>query len=677
PGFAPGAARAGTAAVGLFLVFLGRGLRRAKRRAWMAAVLVSAVALALHLLRRADLEEAALAAVVLGLLVAGHSSFQARPDPRSARTVVVTGVTGFMCAGLVGWCFLWAMKSRQLAGTTALDRLQHVALGMFGVDGPVQFVDPDASDRAGLVLLLLGAAATALLLGVLLRPAGGPHHLRAEEETQLRTLLCSEQADSLGYFALRRDRSVIFSPSRKAAVSYRVVGGVSLAGGDPIGEPEAWPGAIRVWLDEARRYGWVPGVLGASERGALAYHRGGLDTLEIGDEAVLDLDSFTLEGRPMRPVRQALSRANRAGYRISCRRWHQLSDSEALNVGHATNLWRSGETERGFSMSLGRMNDPRDADCIVVTASSADGQLVAVQTYVPWGTEGLSLDLMRRDRTAVNGITEAMVGALATVAPSLGVRRLSLNFAVFRAALERGERLGAGPVTRLWRRVLVMASRWWQIEALYRSNAKFRPIWQPRFVCFQVARELPAVAVAGLRAEAFLQLPAWVRLQGRRHGHAADIHLPDRGPGVRCCHEAPTATGVSRPGEGDDDMGVSPPLVRQGGLPLPGRLAKRTSSGPARAPPGCRLTVPRPVPSVCQPWTVRERPVVFDPVSGGAVALGFLPSRAVMPGRTFAHDARWPRLGNRVMSVPSSAMPNAYDGASTSRSGMSVFSSTW
>ena len=64
---------------------------------------------------------------------------------------------------------------------------------------------------------------------------------------------------------------MVFSPSRKAAVSYRVVGGVSLAAGDPLGDPRAWCGAIAAWLQEADAYGWVPGVLGASEQGGAVF----------------------------------------------------------------------------------------------------------------------------------------------------------------------------------------------------------------------------------------------------------------------------------------------------------------------------------------------------------------------------------------------------------------------
>jgi lysyl-tRNA synthetase class 2 len=96
-------------------------------------------------------------------------------------------------------------------------------------------------------------------------------------------------------------------------------------------------------------------------------------------------------------------------------------------------------------------------------------------------------------------------------APGFGIRRVSLNFAVFRSVFARGERLGAGPVLRAWHSVLLLASRFWQIESLYRANAKYQPEWVPRFVCFRSSADLPRVGVAGLRAEAFLVAPRWAR----------------------------------------------------------------------------------------------------------------------------------------------------------------------
>jgi lysyl-tRNA synthetase class 2 len=168
--------------------------------------------------------------------------------------------------------------------------------------------------------------------------------------------------------------------------------------------------------------------------------------------------------------------------------------------------WRGTETERGFSMALGRFGDPADGECLAVMAFK-DQTLRALLHFVPWGHDGLSLDLMVRDGNADAGVNEMLIVHALQAAPELGVTHLSLNFAVFRSAMERGGKLGAGPILRLWRSLLVFSSRWFQIESLYRFNAKFSPEWEPRFICYSAVRDVPRIAVAALEAEAFIVWP--------------------------------------------------------------------------------------------------------------------------------------------------------------------------
>jgi lysyl-tRNA synthetase class 2 len=382
----------------------------------------------------------------------------------------------------------------------------------------VAFTNPTDADHAATGLLILGSALVGALILALMMPANGPQPLAPDEAARVRQLLAKwGQVDSLSYFATRGDRSVVFSRSGKAAVTYRVVGTVTLAAGDPVGDPEAWPGAVEAWLDEARSFGWVPAALGVSEAGATAYHRAGFDALELGDEAVVEVAAFSLDGRSMRGVRQAVSRCERAGLRVECRRVRDLDEPTRAEVRTHAERWRDGKVERGFSMALGRLVDPADGDSVVVLCRDRSGALRGLLNFVPWGDDGLSLDLMRRDRGAENGIVEHMVVGLWRACPDLGVRRFSLNFAVFRSVFARGERLGAGPVLRAWRSLLMALSRFWQIESLYRANAKYQPVWEPRFLCFARPGDLARIGTAALRAEAFLVAPAWAqRVLARR-----------------------------------------------------------------------------------------------------------------------------------------------------------------
>jgi lysyl-tRNA synthetase, class II len=541
PDVFPAAAATGAAAVGVILVTLSRGLRRGKQRAWVLATVLTALTVVLHLIKGLDVEEATLSTAMLVLLLVSRSRFTARPDPRSLTRLAVVLVAGPLIATVLGWLWLAADPDGQAPATTSTGRLAQALRGLVGLPGPVTFVDPADGAHAAIALVVLGAVVLLLSVLTALQPADGPHPLTHLEDVQVRTLLARwGWNDSLSYFSLRDDRSVLFSSSGKSAVTYRVVGSVSLAAGDPLGDPEAWPGAIDAWLCEARSFGWVPAVLAASERGAEAYHRAGFDALELGDEAILEVGRFSLAGRSMRGVRQAVSRCTRAGLTVTCHRVGSLTEEMRADILAKAVGWRDGVVERGFSMALGRLGSRRDDGAVVVLATDADGELRGLLHFVPWGSDGLSLDLMRRERGTENGIVEHMVAGLLAASPALGVTRLSLNFAVFRSVFARGERLGAGPVLRIWRSILLGLSRFWQIESLYRANAKYQPQWVPRFVCFRTAADLPRVSVAALRAEAFLVSPAPVRrLLAAMSGHGSR-HVP--GPG----HGPAQATSVRR-----------------------------------------------------------------------------------------------------------------------------------
>ena len=509
-------ATAAAAAGGVLLLQLARGLRRRKRRAWRAAVVVDALLVALHVLKGLDVEEATLALLLLALLLAGRRQFAAKGDPASSFLVVRVGLA-LLATGVVSGLVLTTFYRHQLVDDPSLlKRFEDVVLGLVGASGPLHFRGQRADDVVSGTLLAFGLLTALVTFYLILRAAEPRAALTDGDEQRLRELLDRHaDRDALGYFALRRDKSVVWSASGKAAVSYRVVTGVALASGDPIGDREAWPGAIEAFLSMAGEHAWTPAVIAASEEGGRAWCRYGLDALELGDEAVVEVADFTLEGRAMRNVRQMVHRVQRAGYQAQARRLSDIDRTEVEQLRAAARAWRGAQTERGFSMALGRFGDVTDGSCVVVTAHEGD-RLRALLSFVPWADDGLSLDLMRRDRGGEPGVNEFLITHLLAVAPSLEVSRVSLNFAAFRSALERGERLGAGPVSRLVSRFLVFASRWWQIETLYRFNAKFRPIWEPRFICFPSTRDLPRIAVAALEAEAFFVRPRLLRWLSRR-----------------------------------------------------------------------------------------------------------------------------------------------------------------
>lgn len=505
----------------VLLVLVGSGLVRHLRAAlwflvlaWQAPVLVVGVVTAIVWLldpaQRPDLDVTVrdvvawvVALVAVPVLVGARAAFPARVRRGAWWRSLLVAAAGIVAGALLSFLLLQVVGHRL---PSTLDQLRWSLAHALGSTGSA--LDPGTLGGAPTWVGVVGGfvAAVGLVLAIVLfgrsrQPVGTD---AAADRLHVRRLLLElPSRDSLGYFATRDDRSAVFSSDRRAAVSYRVVSGVCLAAGDPLGDPAAWPDAVARWLATARRYGWVPAVTSTTETGARAYRAVGLHALAMGDEAVIVTRAFDLANPAMRGVRRAVERGRAAGYEVRVRRQAELPPGELAAVVAEADRWRRGE-ERGYSMALDRFGSPVDPREVVVTAHDADGRLRGVLSFVPWGRRGLSLDVMRRSPEAVTGVTELMVSGLVDASRDIGVERVSMNFAMFRETFQLGERVGATPVQRLNRRVLLLASRFWQLEQLYRSNDKYLPDWQPRVLCYEAAGHLSRVVLALGQAEGFV-----------------------------------------------------------------------------------------------------------------------------------------------------------------------------
>ena len=520
------------------LIVLAVGLRRRLRAAWWLFVVLLLVVPSVVRAQAVATGDEVLVNVI-GLIVSGAILAVAiRAWPQfGARTAPAAGIKalGVFIAGTLVIAVAGSRLLSQFSPSSTTDAATAIVDTLFGDLGMVALRAFSAPMWVHVVLSALGAAVVLGSAVVLFRSPAYARTLGAPDEALVRTMLRDHgDLDSLGYFATRRDKAVVWDADdrarARAGVSYRVVRGVSLASGNPVGDPQRWPAAIDAWRHTARANGWSLAVMAAGPDGAAAFEAAGLTVFEIGDEAILDLGAFSLNAAGLKPVRQAVSRLRRRGYDVAVRRHDALTPEDFARLAASAASWRGdGGDERGFSMALGRLGDPLDGDCVLVEARDVAGTLRGFISLVPWGRNGLSLDLMRRDPTADNGLVELLVSSLAEQAPRLGVRRVSLNFAMFREAFSRGEELGAGPMARLGRQALLLASRNWQLESLYRSNAKYLPEWQPRFICFEYSSDLPRVGVAAGSAEGFLTAPSVGSILRRRVTAADDLERADEG----------------------------------------------------------------------------------------------------------------------------------------------------
>ncbi len=458
----------------------------------------------LDLLKGLDVEEAVASFAAALLLWLGRSAFCVRHDPASIRTalrripMIVAG--GLLLCGLAVWLAApW--------GTPLWSIVRETYDALLWQGGPVAFRDElggvdEAVGAAGLLLLLWCAY-------LVFRPLAAPRSFpTGETRRAARELVRRHGTDTLAYFKLRRDQHYLFSPDRTAFLGYRVEAGVLLVSGDPVGPDEAIPGLLRELSGFAEARGLHIAALGVGEQALPLWGQLGLHSLYLGDEAVVETGSFSLDGRPIRKVRQSVTRLEKQGYRASLHELGELSQPDLAELDEVSRTWRGGTNERGFAMSLDALRRDDHGDSLVVIGRDAEARIRGFLHFAPsYGRPAVSLSLMRRDPETPNGLTEFLVARGLEHLRERGIEEASLNFAAFARFIH--DPRGRGQ--RLLGRGLLLADAFFQIERLYRFNAKFFPRWEPRYLLYERALGLPRVGLAALWAEGQLPKPSLLR----------------------------------------------------------------------------------------------------------------------------------------------------------------------
>ena len=498
----PRAAAALAALAGIGLLLVANGVRRGGRRPWAVATGLLVGSTLLHTLKGFDVEEAALAVAAAGYLWTRRQAFRAPAEPQSVSvTLRILGAAAALSTAV-------ATVAVEVfpGGHPRLPLLRALAASAGRLVGITAVALPDRiNDVLTPVLAGLGFGSIVLAGFVLFRPARHRRHADGAVRSRARDIVEHYGRDSLAYFALRDDKDVFFWGD--SLVAYAVIGGVCLVSPDPIGPVSEREAAWAAFHRFAVEHGWSVSVMGASEEWLPVYRAAGMHDMYVGDEAIVDCTTFTLEGGRAKGLRQAVNRIARYGYTVRFFDPAHLDAELTASLRALMAESRRGDVERGFSMTLSRIFDPADRGLLLSVAFGPDRRPVAFCQWVPApGIDGYSLDLMRRSKgDHPNGLLDFLVVETIRHLAERGMRGLALNFATMRAVLA-GE-TGSSATQRVERWLLQRMSGSMQIESLWKYNAKFNPAWKPRYAVYESPQEIAAAALAVAKAESFWELP--------------------------------------------------------------------------------------------------------------------------------------------------------------------------
>lgn len=370
------------------------------------------------------------------------------------------------------------------------------------------------------LLVAAGLVSSLLVAKALRRPGGFGGDASQGALDRARAIVAEHGEDSLSPYILRPDKEFCFA--HDAAVAFAVIGETVVVSADPVGPRDAAAEALQTLVAGAHRAGLRVAAYGVSDRHLDCFRGLGLRTVRAGEEAVVDPRVFTLDGRPVRKLRQSVHRVERRGWTISIRTGREIDRELEAAIGAVEARWRAERARiLGFAMSMGEFELAIRPDDVYVLASSPEGQLQGVMRFLAHRRK-LSLDVIRRIGETPNGLTEALVCHALEFARAGGIEEVSLNYAGL-AHLVRADAPGSRLAKTLARRSLGPLRSRFQLDRLVIFNDKFSPCWRARYLVFESRAELPRAVFRVLQAEGYLsRRPAW--------GRGSTARQPSPGP---------------------------------------------------------------------------------------------------------------------------------------------------
>ncbi len=498
-----------TLLIGFFLVIGSINIARRKRRAFTAVMLLASVAAALHFAKR-DYEPGVWALILIGALLATRNRFTVRSALPDLRGALMRLIIGFSLAVTYGVAGFWLLDRREFGINFHIVGSFRRTLELMTLHWDTDLVPHSQYARWFLdSLSLMTVVAVGYSVVVLFRPVLYRYTTQNREREQARSLLMRHGRAALDLYKIWPDKSFFFSRSRRAFLSYKVAANFALVLGDPVGPEEELPELISDFLNWCRDNDWRTCFYQALPDFLPLYARFGLKKLKIGDDAIVNLELFNLEGGSMKKLRGLSHRLEKEGIHTV---YHPvpIPDEVLEQAREVSDEWLSipGRQERTFT--LGQFETSYVRSTPLLAAYDAAGRMLAFVNVVPSYAAGqATLDLMRRRTELPNGVMEYLFVKLLLMGKEQGYKTFDLGMAPM-SGFQESE--SATFEERLVHVFFSHLNFLFSFSGLRQFKSKFATGWEPRYAVFQRFVDLPRLALAIQRAS---RVP---RRKQRHHG---------------------------------------------------------------------------------------------------------------------------------------------------------------
>jgi phosphatidylglycerol lysyltransferase len=478
-----------SALAGFALLLLASNLWRRKRVAWILTLFLLVISILTHLVKGLDFEEASLSLFILVFLILLRNSFHAesdRPSVKQGLYTLVAALAFTIVYGAIGFYLL----DRHFNVQFGLGEAIRQTVVMF-----TSFYNPGLEPISGFgryfaaSIYMIGLGTLGFAIIMLIRPVLVRQPSTVEERNRAEKIVRQYGRTSLARATLFEDKSYYFDPA-ETVIAYAVSGRGAIALGDPIGPSTQTAAAITKFRKFCDHSDWTPAFVSTLPDYLEQYRAAGFDAVCLGYEAIVSLENFSLDGSKNKYIRNAFSRAERAGYRAEVH-LPPLDDSLMRSLHEISDAWLTSRHGGEMHFSDGWFEDNYIRNAPVAVIYTSDGNPIAFANLVSeYQKNEVTIDLMRHYPKVEHGTMEFLFVSMFKWAKDKGYATFSLGLS---AVVGVGEKPNDPKVEQALHTISEYVSRFYNFKGLHAFKEKFNPQWQPRYLVYPALSSLPLI----------------------------------------------------------------------------------------------------------------------------------------------------------------------------------------
>jgi len=489
-----GISRFAALVIGFSMVVSSVSIYRRKRRALYYVAALAGVAVVFHLTKGLDYEEAAVSLLLLVFLIVYRKNFTVESGTPDFRWVGLRLALALFAVLLYGVLGFWLLDKRQFGIDFHFVRSVKETFRFLAFLGDADLVPRTRHARWFLdSLYLISGVGIAYVIWSLYRPVKYRFFDQPQARARASVILDAHGRSALDFFKVWPDKSYFFPASGDCFIAYSVGANLAVALGDPVGPEDKIEPAVREFKAFCSGNDWGTAFHQTLSDFLPLYEKLGFRRFKIGDDAIVELEKFSLEGRPMRELRHSAHKMEKQGIRIQ--RWEAPVPNGVLQQIKAVSdewLGIAGRRERRFTLGLFEWDYVKSTP--VVAAIDAEGQVLAFVNVIRSYRKGeATVDLMRHAKSAPNGIMDYLFVEVFGQFKEQGFARFNMGMAPM-SGFQEGEKatIEEHAIHSFMQRMGFLFS----FKGLRAYKAKFATQWEPRYVIYEDPLALARFAVA-------------------------------------------------------------------------------------------------------------------------------------------------------------------------------------